>query len=180
MSETYLALLRGVNVGGKKKLPMKDLVDICLEAGCSNVKTFIQSGNVIFSADRQIRAQLPGRIASLITGRFGFRTPVILRTLKQLTAVVANNPFLEQGGSEDALHVLFLADVPNADVVAGLDPERSPGDAFLVRGQEIFLKLPNGVADSKLTNIYFDKKLGTISTGRNWRTVTKLLELMKG
>jgi uncharacterized protein (DUF1697 family) len=180
MSETYLALLRGVNVGGKNKLPMNALADICLEAGCKNVRTFIQSGNVIFSANARGRAQLPGKIAALIAERFGYRTPVILRTLEQLTAVVANNPFLEQGGSDDALYVLFLADVPNADVVAGLDPERSPGDAFLVRGQEIFLKLSNGAADSKLTNIYFDKKLGTISTGRNWRTVTKLLALMKG
>jgi uncharacterized protein (DUF1697 family) len=103
-----------------------------------------------------------------------------LRTLKQLTDIVANNPFLEQGSALEALYVLFLADVPNAEVVAGLDPDRSPGDAFLVRGQEIFLKLSNGVADSKLTNVYFDKQLGTISTGRNWRTVSKLLELMKG
>jgi uncharacterized protein (DUF1697 family) len=180
MSETYLALLRGVNVGGKNKLPMKDLVDICIEAGCKNVRTFIQSGNVIFSASPRSRARLPGKIAALIAERFGYRTPVILRTLEQLTAVVANNPFLEQGGSEDALYVMFLADFPHSEVVAGLDPERSPGDAFLVRGQEIFLKLSNGAADSKLTNIYFDKKLGTISTARNWRTVTKLLELMKG
>jgi uncharacterized protein (DUF1697 family) len=78
------------------------------------------------------------------------------------------------------LYVLFLADVPEAEAIAGLDPERSPGDAFIVRGQEIFLKLPNGVADSKLTNNYFDRKLSTICTGRNWRTITKLLELMKG
>jgi uncharacterized protein (DUF1697 family) len=180
MSETYLALLRGVNVGGKNKLPMKDLIEICLGAGCKDVRTFIQSGNVVFSADRPRGTELARQIASSITERFEYRTPVILRTLKQLMDVVTNNPFLEQGGAEDALHVLFLADTPNANVVAGLDPDRSPGDVFVVRGQEVFLKLTNGVADSKLTNNYFDKKLGTISTGRNWRTVTKLLELMKG
>jgi uncharacterized protein (DUF1697 family) len=180
MSETYLALLRAVNVGGKNKLPMKVLVEICKEAGCKNVRTFIQSGNVIFDATSRAQAQLPGKIASLIAERFGYRTPVIVRSLNQISDVVANNPFLEQGGAEEALHVLFLADVPAAEVVAGLDPNRSPGDAFIVRGQEIFLKLTNGVADCKLTNNYFDKKLGTISTGRNWRTVTKLLELMKG
>ena len=180
MSETYLALLRGVNVGGKNKLPMKDLVDICLEAGCKNVRTFIQSGNVIFDATPRSLAQLPGKIAALITGRFGYQTPVMVRSLLQISEVVANNPFLKQGDTEEALHVLFLADVPEAESIAGLDPERSPGDTFIVCGQEIYLKLPNGVADSKLTNIYFDKKLGTICTGRNWRTVTKLLELMKG
>jgi len=180
MPETYLALLRGINVGGKNKLPMKDLVDICVEVGCGNVRTFIQSGNVIFSANPRGRAQVPGKIAALIAERFGYQTPVILRTREQLSAVVANNPFLEQGGSEESLFVLFLADVPTAELVAGLDPERSPGDVFRVRGQEIFLKLTNGAADSKLTNVYFDKKLSTITTGRNWRTVTKLLELMKG
>jgi uncharacterized protein (DUF1697 family) len=179
MSETYLALLRAVNVGGKNKLPMKVLVEICKEAGCKNVRTFIQSGNVIFDATPRGWAQLPGKIAALIADRFGYRTPVIMRSLNQIADVVANNPFLKQGGGEEALHVLFLADVPAAEVVAGLDPDRSPGDVFIVRGQEIFLKLTNGVTDCKLTNNYFDKKLGTICTGRNWRTVTKLLELMK-
>jgi uncharacterized protein (DUF1697 family) len=180
MPLTYLALLRGINVGGKNRLPMKDLIEMFVEAGCDNVRTYIQSGNVVFDSDPALSAPLPGLIAAGIADRFGYRTPVILRTAEQLGQVVSGNPFLKAGAPEETLHVMFLADLPGPDRVAALDPDRSPPDAFDVRGGEVYLKLPNGVADSKLTNAYFDSKLGTTSTGRNWRTVTKLLDLMAG
>ena len=178
MSTTYLALLRGINVGGKNKLPMKDLSEIFLAAGCDQVRTFIQSGNVIFCSSRSA-ARLPALITSAIAKRFGYQIPVVLRTAEQMTNVLRNNPFLKAGAKEEELHVMFLAGLPNPLRVKELDPDRSPPDRFAVRGQEIYLHLPNGVADSKLTNSYFDSKLVTSSTGRNWRTVTKLCELMK-
>lgn len=180
MSANYLALLRGINVGGKNKLPMKDLVEIFIRAGCEDVRTYIQSGNVIFSASPVVSARLPEEITSLVAESFGFRTPVILRTADQLRDAVSQNPFLKSGAAEDTLHVMFLADQPSPESVANLDPGRSAPDAFIVRGREVYLHLPNGVAGSKLTNAYFDSKLKTISTGRNWRTVTKLVELMGG
>lgn len=105
---------------------------------------------------------------------------MVVRTVKQLEEVVFNNPFLKAGADEDTLHVLFLAGLPDPRRVLGLDPDRSPPDAFIVRGQEVYLQLPNGVVRTKLTNGYFDSKLTTTSTGRNWRTVKKLLELTKG
>jgi uncharacterized protein (DUF1697 family) len=178
MTSTYVALLRGVNVGGKNKLPMKDLAEIFVEAGCDHVRTYIQSGNVVFQATPRLSARLPERITDGVFKRFGFRAPVILRTPESLSTVFTNNPFLAAGAALESLHVLFLADLPKSELVAALDPQRSPPDAFLVRGQEIYLHLPNGAADSKLTNNYFDSKLATICTGRNWKTVTKLLELM--
>ena len=99
----------------------------------------------------------------------------------ELEDAVTSNPFLKAGAAaRSSLHVMFLADVPEPSKVAALDPNRSPGDEYVVRGREIYLRLPNGVADTKLTNAYFDSKLARSSTGRNWRTVTKLLELMKG
>jgi uncharacterized protein (DUF1697 family) len=180
MPETYLALLRGINVGGKNKLPMKELTVMFSEAGCENVRTYIQSGNVIFRAARSVSARLPGRITTQITERFGYRTPVQLRTTEQLEDVISSNPFLKAGAAEETLYVLFLADLPSQLSVDNLNPDRSPPDTFIVRGQEVYLQLPNGVARSKLTNDYFDSKLMTTSTGRNWRTVNKLLELMKG
>jgi uncharacterized protein (DUF1697 family) len=178
MSNTYLALLRGINVGGKNKLPMKDLIDIFVEAECTNVRTFIQSGNVIFTTSPGVAARLPERITAQIAKRFGLRTPMLLRTTQQLKDVISNNPFLQEGAAEETLHVLFLADLPTPVRVKSLDPDRSPPDTFIVRGREVYLRLPNGVAPSKLTNNYFDSKLATTSTGRNWRTMTKLLELM--
>jgi uncharacterized protein (DUF1697 family) len=180
MSAMYLALLRGINVGGKNKLPMKDLAEIFIGAGCADVRTYIQSGNVIFRASPRISARLPEEITSQVAKSFGFRAPVILRTAEQLRDVISNNPFLKAGAAEDTLHVLFLTHVPSILSVDNLDPDRSPPDTFIVRGQEVYLQLPNGVANSKLTNNYFDSKLTTTSPGRNWRTVTKLLELMGG
>lgn len=179
MAATQLALLRGINVGGRNKLQMRDLSGMFEQAGCENVRTFIQSGNVIFTAGSSLASGLPGLIASMISERFGYRTPVILRTAEQLRAAVSNNPFLQAGGAEDILHVMFLADRPGPAKIAALDPDRSSPDAFVVRGQEIYLQLPNGVARTKLSNAWFDSKLSTTSTGRNWRTVTRLLEMME-
>jgi uncharacterized protein (DUF1697 family) len=179
MLMNYLALLRGVNVGGKNKLPMKDLAAMFATAGCSDVQTFIQSGNVIFKATPRISAQIPISIAAQIAEAFGYKTPVMLRTTAELASVVLNNPFLKAGIAEDTLHVLFLADLPSPQGVESLDPRRSPPDEFVVRGKEVYVNCPQGVGKSKLTNAYFDSKLATICTGRNWRTVTTLLKLME-
>jgi len=179
MPETYLALLRGINVGGKNKIPMKDLSAMFLEAGCKNVRTFIQSGNVIFNSSAKFSARIPGLIAARIADSLGYKTPVVLRSTAELEDAVCSNPFLKVGAAEDSLHVLFLADIPDPSKVLGLDPQRSPPDEYIVRRREVYLRLSNGAADTKLTNAYFDSRLATICTGRNWRTVTKLLELMK-
>jgi uncharacterized protein (DUF1697 family) len=176
---TYLALLRGINVGGKNKLPMNALTEVFVAVGCKDVQTYIQSGNVIFNASTRESARVADRVTAKITERFGYRTPVILRTVEQLRAVTLHNPFLEAGAAPEALFVMFLADTPASESVQKLDPDRSPPDEFHVRGQEIYLHLPVGVANSKLTNAYFDTKLSTTGTSRNWRTVTKLLELME-
>ena len=178
MTATHLALLRGVNVGGKNRLPMKDLAALFVAAGCEGVRTHIQSGNVLFAADPDLASRLPSRIASGIAETFGYRTPVVLRTAADLAAVVRDNPFLRTGSDENALHVLFLADHPAPGLADRLDPDRSPPDAFLVLGREVYLRCPNGLADTKLTNAYFDTRLATTSTGRNWRTVTTLLALL--
>jgi len=179
MRDTYVALLRGINVGGKNKLPMQALTGICAEAGCVAVQTYIQSGNVIFQVPSEIAEALPLKIAALITESFGYRIPVMLRTAKQLEEAIRGNPFLEQNLPAETLHILFLAAPASPEQVASLNPARSAPDAFAVRGSEIYLHLPNGVKDTKLTNAYFDAKLATVSTSRNWKTATTLLGLMK-
>jgi uncharacterized protein (DUF1697 family) len=172
----HVALLRGINIGGKHKLPMKDLAGMFFAAGCTEVKTFIQSGNVLFNAPAKVAKQIAEVIPEAVGMRFGYRPAVVLRTIEQFENAAGNNPF----STEENVHVLFLADTPDAARVKELDPSRSPPDAFAVRGSEIYLHLPNGVSNSKLTSPYFDSKLKTLSTGRNWRTVTTLLEMMKG
>ena len=177
---THLALLRGINVGGKNKLPMSALVEMFVKARCKDVRTYIQSGNVIFSAPPSVAATVPDRVTTQILEQFGFPAPVILRRTEQLRDVVLHHPFLQAGVDLETLYVMFLASTPSAPNVEKLDPDRSPPDAFRVLGQEVYLHLPHGVANSKLTNAYFDSKLATIGTSRNWRTTTKLLELMEG
>ncbi len=179
MPAKYVALLRGVNVGGKNKLPMKDLVEIFTAAGCTEVRNYIQSGNVIFKSTASLAARLPAIVATQIEKQFGFSTRIVIRTVEQLRHVADNNPFLKQGADETLLSVMFLAGVADAGAIAKLDPDRSPGDTYLVQKDAIFLCTPTGLAKTKLTNAYFDSRLQTFSTGRNWRTVLKLIELME-
>ncbi len=173
----HVALLRGINVGGKNRLSMKDLAAMFEDAGCRSVTTYIQSGNVIFQATPPLARRIPSLVQDAIADRFDFDAPVLTRTAEELVKTVRANPFLKAGADVERLHVAFLADRPAAANVKALDPDRSPPDAFAVRGREIYLHLPNGAGRTKLTNAYFDTKLETVSTLRNWRTVLKLLEL---
>jgi uncharacterized protein (DUF1697 family) len=166
-------------VGGKNKLPMSDLVAVFEAAGCRDVTTYIQSGNVIFRAPDRVAQRLPDLISKGIRERFKLNVPVVIRSAGELALITSNNPFLTVGADPKTLHVLFLAGTPAAEDAAALNPSRSPGDAFVVRGREIFLHLPNGVARTKLTNDYFDRALHAVTTGRNWQTVLKLCELTK-
>jgi uncharacterized protein (DUF1697 family) len=175
----HVALLRGVNLGGKNRMPMVDLAQLFVENGCADVRTYIQSGNVLFRVSEAKAEKLPGLIAKRITEVFGYRVPVVLRTAGQLADIIDNNPFLKAGAPEEMLHVFFLSSRPESCNIACLDPLRSPPDAFFVREREIYVQLPNGVAETRLTNAYFDSRLATICTGRNWRTVLKLRELMQ-
>lgn len=176
----FVALLRGLNVGGKNKLPMAELTRLCSELGCTDVGTYVQSGNVVLRASAGLARTLEADIAAALRARLGLNVPVILRSAAQIAAVARANPLLEAGAAPETLHVVFLAAAPAAGRAAGLDPGRSPGDSFVLRGRELYLALPHGVARTKLTNAYLDKTLGTTSTLRNWRTVQALLERTRG
>lgn len=175
MTDAYVALLRGINVGGNHMVPMKALSRLFVAAGCTEVRTYIQSGNVLFHASPELAAALPALIMEQIEKSFGFAPAVLLRSRQQLRDVIRKNPYVQ--GTE-RLYVLFLAHAPAAGDVARLDPDRSPPDGFTVLGQEVYLHLPMGGARSKLTSTYFDKTLATVSTARNWRTVTTLLTML--
>ena len=174
-----MALLRGINVGGRNKLPMSALTEVFERAGCEDVRTYIQSGNVIFRAPRELARQIPAVVAEAIRERVGVAVPVVVRSGAQLRSIVAGNP-LADDGDLSKVHVVFLADRPSRRLLASLDPDRSPPDRFVAKGSEVYLECPNGIARTRLTNAYFDAKLATVSTVRNWNTVTKLLQLARG
>jgi len=175
----HVALLRGINVGGKNMLPMKELAEIFATTRCSDVVTYIQSGNVVFCAEDKIAKGLGDAITRQVEKQFGLKVPVVLRSAAELQVVIGANPYLKAGTAEEMLHVSFLADRPGPDLVAGLDAARSAPDEFVVVGRDIYMKLVTGAAKTKLTNAYFDSKLKTVSTMRNWRTVLKLAEMTR-
>lgn len=175
----HVALLRGINVGGKNMLPMRELTPMFTACGFRNVQSYIQSGNVVFEAAADVTAKLLSRISNQIAEQYGFECPIVLRTQKELEEAIAHNPFLAGGMPDDQLYVYFLRESPKPGDVEKLDPTRSLPDEFAVRHREIYLCMRNGMGRTKLTNAYFDSKLKTISTARNWRTVLKLAEMMR-
>lgn len=180
MAKMFVAFLRGINVGGKHIVPMKTLAEMFTAAGCEQVRTFIQSGNVVFAATPVVAAKVPAVIGNQIRKQLGHEAPVVLRSGEQFERVIAENPFAKRKDFENWSHVLFCADKLSPTAVKLLDASRSPGDELACGVQEIYVWLPNGAGKSKLTNAYFDRTLGTICTQRNWRTVRKLSEMMKG
>jgi uncharacterized protein (DUF1697 family) len=170
----YVALLRGINVGGGNAVAMADLRSVFESLGHSDVGTYIQSGNVTFRTDRPVR---PETIEAALVERFGFDVAVVLREASDLARIVRANPF----GTVDPkhLHVGFLAANPTAQVAKGLDPAACAPEEFVLRGCEIYLHLPDGMGRARLPT-YLDRRLKIPTTIRNWNTVVKLAELGSG
>lgn len=174
---THVALLRGINVGGKNKLLMGDLSAMFVESGCEDVRTYIQSGNVVYRADPELACLVPDLISAAIAERFGYGVPVLMRTSGELAAIARENPFLRGGADTGKLHVGFLAEQPEAAAVDSLDRDRSPPDEFAMLSREVCFHCPLGLARTKFTTRYFESKLSTTMTVRNWRTVLRLREM---
>ena len=177
---TYVALLRGINVGGRNRLPMDELARLFEGAACACVRTYIQSGNVVFAASPSVSLAARETVAAAVSARIGTDIPIVLRSVDELAQAVEANPFPGESQGTRILHVGFLADRPSSDAVSDLDPDRSPPDEFVVRGREIYMRLPNGMARTRLTTGYVERMLGTRVTFRNWRTVLNLLNMATG
>lgn len=149
------------------------------ELGHEDVRTYLQSGNVVFEGRSSTSKKIAAEIEAAISKSFDLTVSVIVRTRRELERVAAGNPFQTKGVRPTSLHVMFLAESASAKAIKMLDPDRSPPDEFEVRGREIYLRFPKGSGRSKLTIDYFEKKLGTRATARNWNTVVKVLELMQ-
>jgi uncharacterized protein (DUF1697 family) len=167
---TIVALLRAVNVGGRK-LSMAELRELFESLGYADVRTYIQSGNMLFAAPR---APKPAVLESAIEGRFGLAFDVVLRSGAELRRVLERNPF--PGADRSRLHVGFMATKPTAAALTSLDRDAFLPEQFAVAGREIYLHLPGGMARTKLP-AYVLRQLKVSTTMRNWNTVTKLAEL---
>ncbi len=179
-SSTYVALLRGINVGGRNRLPMDELARMFEDAGCTCVRTYIQSGNVVFVASPAVSLGARETVAAAVSARVGTDIPIVLRSADELAKAVEANPFPGESQETRILHVGFLADRPQSDAVSNLAPDRSPPDEFVVRGREIYMRLPNGIARTRLTTGYVERTLATRVTFRNWSTVLNLLKMATG
>ena len=175
---TYIALLRGINVGGQKSMKMADIVKLFESLSFRNVRTYVQSGNLIFESDLFDASTVAKRIQQKIQQTYGYAVNIIIRTPEELKKVVSNNQFVrEHKTALDKLYVTFLADLADERSLSDLEIKKDRNEKFIVKGKEIYLYCPNGYAKTKLNNATFEKKLKTIATTRNWKTTNKLLEL---
>jgi len=174
----FVSLLRAVNVGGHGKIQMAALRALYADLGFEDVASYVQSGNLVFRS----RARDPRRVAKTIEdgieARFGFRPPVMIRTAAEMAQVAAENPFAGRAEVESKqLMVTFLTASPTQAAAKRLAGVRRVREELVLRGRELYVWFPDGIGRSKLSGAAIEKALGTAGTGRNWNTVTKLLEL---
>ena len=173
----YVALLRGINVGGANMIKMADLKAEFEALGFENVRTYINSGNLAFDAKKSSENKLADKIETAVEALVGRQIAVVVREQKDIKRILQNNPFDGEFGSHKEMHVLFLKGELQNEKVAQLKAAAFPGERYEVADREIYCHLPTGVADSLLTKGIIDKKLKVVFTGRNWRTVEKIADL---
>jgi uncharacterized protein (DUF1697 family) len=173
---TYIALLRGINVGGHRKVPMADLRSFLRDVGLRGARTYIQTGNIAFESDETDPGLLAGRILAVIGERFGFEPAVLVLRHAALADAAASNPFPAAEAEPNTLHLYFLAEAPAQPDLEGLHALRDNDEQFALRGTVFYLLAPAGIGRSRLA-AQVEKLLGVPATARNWRTVSKVLQL---
>ncbi len=161
-------------------LPMRELVPMMEKLGCTDVKAYLQSGNVVFSAAAAVARTLEAKLEKAISEKFGFEVPVTLRSQREMEAVVAGNPHVAAGLPLDRVYVVFLKGKPVDGGFELVHAKAARNDALHCEGRDLFLHLPGGIADTKLTNVFMDAKLQTVSTLRNWNTVLAVMAMLRG
>lgn len=176
--ETYIAILRGINVSGYRVIKMADLKVMCAELGFRDCQTYIQSGNIIFRYGKAASRELATAIERKILEKFGFEVPAIVMEVNELNEIIADNPFLSDPSKDKfRLHVTFLSDYPELDRYNNIRPELYFPVEFRLKGRSIYLYCPEGYSSSKLTNSFLETKLRINATTRNWKTTCELLLL---
>jgi len=176
---TFISLLRGINVSGQKRLLMPDLKALFESLGFQQVITYVQSGNVIFDSPDAGRAEISARIENGILQSFGYRVPVLIRAGNDFQRIIQENPFIHRQGVDlERLYVTFLAAPPAEKSLAIIDIPAGFSDEFVSSGAEIYLHVPGGYGRTILSNNFFEKKLDRVATTRNWKTVNALFALL--
>jgi uncharacterized protein (DUF1697 family) len=179
MKKTYIALLRGINVTGYKVILMNDLKILFEKMNFEEVKTYIQSGNIVFKTSESLTdSELVQRIQQSVTGKYNFFVPAIVRSREELEKILAGNPFLkEKDINTDWLYATFLSESPRqSDREAISKYDLSPERFYLIRN-EAYLYCPKGYGNTKISNLFFENRLKVNATTRNWKTVIKLVDL---
>lgn len=172
----YIALVRGINVGGAHMLPMKDLKLLFEQLGCAGVQTYIQSGNVVFRTADANAGRLAKRVTAAVAEARGFEPRVLVLTRGEFERAAAGNPFREADDSPQSVHLFFLAEPAKSADVQSLNALKSATERFVLKGRVLYLHTPDGLGTSKLA-ARAERLLGVAATARNWRTVTALVEL---
>jgi uncharacterized protein (DUF1697 family) len=176
MMTTLIALLRGINVGGNNKLPMKELSALLTEMGLRDVRTYIQSGNVVFGCDLKNKATLAAKITAAIKAQHGFAPHILLLDAAELRKAMAGNPYPEAESEPRSLHLFFLDEVPRQPDLKALDAIKAGNERYKLTGKVLYLHAPDGVGNSKLA-ARAERLLGVAASARNWNTVCKLAEM---
>ena len=176
-----IAILRGINVGGKRKILMADLRGLFEDMGFTNIVTYIQSGNVIFnSGTKMTDIEIGDKIKKAIFDKYGFDVPTIVRSAKEIEQSVKNNPFYKKDVSDiNHLCLTFLGEKPTEENRLKTETYNYEPDKFIIKEKDVFIYIEEKYHQTKLSNNFFEKKLKVAATTRNWKTVLKLLELSK-
>jgi uncharacterized protein (DUF1697 family) len=176
--DKYIALFRGINVGGNNILPMTELVKVLEDLGLSHIKTYIQSGNVVFQSKIVNSAELSQKICAAIEERYGFVIQVLILDVNELENAIASNPFLEAQAEPNTLHFFFLSSLPNNPNLKALESVKKDSEQFKLIDKVFYLYAPEGVGRSKLA-MKVEKMVGMAVTARNCQTVSKILEMVE-
>jgi uncharacterized protein (DUF1697 family) len=176
--EKFISILRGINVSGHRLINMKALQELYKNLGFTDIKTYIQSGNVVFQSKLSSPGSLEKQISQEILKVFGFEVPVLVIQRNDLMNISANNPFIQKGVQDiTKLHVTFLSGEPEPGLTGKIDKEQYSPDEFEIQGKAVYLFCPGGYGNTKLSNTFFEKKLKLPATTRNWKTILELLKL---
>lgn len=174
----YVAFLRGINVGGHRKILMEDLKKLFTELGYNAVRTYIQSGNVVF-VSRKRPNTLEKEVESAIMNKYGFKVSVMVRTANEINDLFNVNPFLSKNADIDKLYIVFLSEDPSEENMKKLLNIDFQHDRFQIIDKQVFVCYREKLSKSKLTNKVIETKLKVRATTRNWKTIGKLDEIIK-